>query len=293
MRFLIDGAPADSALSFNALVDPRYHGKGIWTGLGRKAHDEARSRGVRMTYGIPNPNSHRPMVKDLEYRRVFDVPVLVKPLDLAGAVRGVVKGLPGRILSGPAGLARPILFPRARVPRNAPLAVPVDRFDSAYDTLARISGQRYRVLLNRDAAHLNWRYVDCPTRSTLRWAVRQGSRVAGYLVLRVTDFRGLKMGILLDLLTDGTPEGRMAGIALAAEAEAAARQEGCTLLLGFCLAHTMEFSLLERSGWKVGPARLLPQPFPLLVRGLQMEPTDPDLAEPRNWYLSTGDYDVF
>ena len=61
MRFLVDGGMVTGCLSFNALVDPRYHGQGIWTGLGRKAHEEAITRGLHLSYGIPNPNSNRPM----------------------------------------------------------------------------------------------------------------------------------------------------------------------------------------------------------------------------------------
>jgi len=293
MKFLVDGAPATGCLSFNALVDPRYHGQGIWTGLGRKAHEEAAARGLHLSYGIPNPNSNRPMLKDLEYQRSFDVPVLVKALDLGSAARHVLGGWKGRVAGFFGAIGGPLLFPRRRPRPDGPRVVPVDRFDDAFDRLAERSGRRYRLLINRDAAHLNWRYVDCPTRKTLRWQVRSGNEVIGYAVLRVTDFRGIKLGVLLDYLVDDSAEARAAGVAILAHAEEAAREAGCPLLLTFCLGHTAEFGLLHRAGWKVGPAALLPQPFPLLVRPLNWPQASPDMREVRNWFLTTGDYDVF
>ncbi|HEX7879229.1 MAG TPA: GNAT family N-acetyltransferase [Candidatus Eisenbacteria bacterium] len=293
MKLLVDGAPSTGCLSFNALVDPRYHGQGIWTGLGRKAHDEAASRGLSLAYGIPNPNSNRPMVKDLGYHRPFDVPVLVKALDLGAAARHVLGGWKGSVGGFGGSLAGPLLFPR-RKPRPGGAAVTQpSRFDAAYDRLAERSGRRYRILLHRDAAHLNWRYVDCPTRTTHRWEVRSGGESLGYAVLRVTDFRGIKLGVLLDFLVDDSTEAKAAGLEILAHAEEAAREAGCPLLLTFCLSHTAEYGLLHRAGWRVGPAALLPQPFPLLVRPLNWPDSAPTVDVVRHWFLTTGDYDVF
>jgi GNAT superfamily N-acetyltransferase len=292
MRLLVDGARTTGCLSFNALVDPRYHGQGIWTGLGRKAHEEAAQRGLSLSYGIPNPNSHRPMVKELGYAAVFDVPVLVKALDLPAAARTVLGGWKGAIGALGGALAGPLLFPRRR-PTGRPDIVPVDRFDAAFDGLADRSGQRYRILLERDAAHLNWRYVDCPTRTTHRWQIRSNEAAAGYAILRAKEFRGLRLGVLLDFVVEPSPASRDTGAELLARVEETARAEGCSLLLTFCLGHTAEFAALGRAGWRVGPAKLLPQPFPLLVCPLDWSGDRPDASRVENWFLTTGDYDVF
>lgn len=292
MRLLVDGRRTTGCLSFNALVDPRYHGQGIWTGLGRKAHEEGVARGLSLSYGIPNPNSHRPMVKELEYAAVFDVPVLVKALDLPTAARTVLGGWKGAVGALGGAVAGPVLFPRRR-PSGRSDVTSVDRFDAAFDALAARAGARYRILLERDAAHLNWRYIDCPTRTTHRWQIRTGPSAAGYAILRAKDFRGLRLGVLLDFLVEPGPEAPAAGAELLARVEEKAREEGCSLLLTFCLGHTGEFAALGRAGWRVGPARLLPQPFPLLVRPLNWTGDLPDPARVENWFLTTGDYDVF
>ncbi len=53
-----------------------------------------------------------------------------------------------------------------RLTRNGDVR-PILRFDEEYDELWRCATEQFEVSLDKNAAYLNWRYIDCPTASPL------------------------------------------------------------------------------------------------------------------------------
>lgn len=291
MRASVDGRDVKSVLSFNALVAPQYHKQGIWSGLGDACNDAARDAGVAFSYGIPNPNSRIPMTRRLGYHDLGNIDLMAFILragPVAGArFRGIARGAAGMVL----GAARPFLF-RRRAATGGFDVRERDGFDGEFDRLYAAFRRRYRVMIRRDAAHLNWRYTGVPGRRYRIFAAYQAGELTGYAVFRATTFRDVPSGILLDLAGAGEAAGEAQLAAVNAGIDALV-QSGTAACFAYMVPGTEGHRVLVRAGFRVPPGPLLPQPFPLLVKPWAQGPdVDPALLL-SNWYFTVGDYDVF
>ena len=60
---------------------------------------------------------------------------------------------------------------------------PISRFGEEYDELWRSAAGQFEVSLDKNAAYMNWRYLDCPTMSPIRLGCYDGhDRLAGAIV---------------------------------------------------------------------------------------------------------------
>jgi hypothetical protein len=72
----------------------------------------------------------------------------------------------------------------------------VDEVDSRWDSLFRRLAPDYRFLVRRDAAYVQWRYLDRPERPYVLVAIRKWRHLVGWLVFRVRG-NSLTIGDLL------------------------------------------------------------------------------------------------
>lgn len=278
VQLTIDGAVDDGALSLLTLVDPRYRGQGVFTALARDVIDDCAARGRRFIIGFPNPNSYPGFVRVLGFRDIGSVPLMLRPLQPSQLVQTRLGPTLGTLL-------RPLLAPADLYYRAAVRAVPqiakVDDFGDAFDALDTILARRFRVHQPRSARFLRWRFTENP-RSYVTYAWRDADRVRGYVVLRRTVVSGLVSGMLVDFFVDDGADAPAIGGELVRVAVGELARMG-THLAG----------VLAANGFFVCPARLAPQPFPVIVRA-----TTPgwDASKPvaalDGWALTMGDYDA-
>ena len=55
--------------------------------------------------------------------------------------------------------------------------------------------------LRRDAAYVRWRYQDTPHKQYTIFEARRHGQLSGFAVIRHEDYRGLRLGWLVDLFT--------------------------------------------------------------------------------------------
>jgi GNAT superfamily N-acetyltransferase len=75
----------------------------------------------------------------------------------------------------------------------------VDRFESDIDELWHRLRHQYAVIVPRTSQFLNWRFVDCPTRTYRRFVARRDGRTLGYVVLRRREPVELPEGVIVDI----------------------------------------------------------------------------------------------
>ncbi|HSJ94040.1 MAG TPA: hypothetical protein VK896_08385, partial [Gaiellaceae bacterium] len=139
----------------------------------------------------PNGASYPIFVRRLGW---FDLPRLrlwARPLRL-GALARYVLGRAGR----PEGLP-----PRTAVSRSIHGLVvqPVERFGAELDALGRRAAGAYGSHFARDAAYINWRYLDSP-RDYRCFGAFRGGELAGAAVVGHTFKHGVSAGFLADLV---------------------------------------------------------------------------------------------
>jgi hypothetical protein len=72
-------------------------------------------------------------------------------------------------------------------------------FDEGADELWKEASRDIGIIVVRDRAHLNWRYVDIPHRRYRIFTVRRGGKLVGYTVLSLAEKEGFTGGEIVDL----------------------------------------------------------------------------------------------
>ncbi len=280
----------------NVVVHPSYRRQGMASTLGKLVFADCPRRGIDFTYTMPSPASYVLATTVYKSKELGQIPLLIRPLDwgalaahrfgqtwlehLARAGQRVLTEI-----SEKSGLARDHTGHSLRIDKVA-------RFDDAFDAFWARVEQKYPVALVRDAAWLNWRYKDVPTRDYRALAAYDGQRLAGYAVTRFSMFQGVRTGLIVDLLVEPTQQGEQAAQALVAEATSFFIQEGLHLAGCLMLPTSQEFRALRRQGYWVCPKRLEPQPFPITVHIYSDKVPRSILQDLRCWHFTMGDYDV-
>ena len=189
-RMVLDGEPGVAAFSVHATTDESARGQGIFPALERKHEQEAQARGAAVVLAFASKPTEPIFLGPLGWTRVGRLRIWARPL--------------------PA-----LLRPRGRAER-------IERF--THDGDAAASWPNHIV---RDAAYLNWRYVESPKgyecfRSGDGYAVLGHKRHRGQPIALVADLVGEDPRPLLRMCLAGACRGSRALFALPAPEHRAA-----------------------------------------------------------------------
>lgn len=84
--------------------------------------------------------------------------------------------------------------------------LPIDRFGADFDELFGRVSQRLTAVFVRDAAYMNWRYVDIPHRRYFRYAKMAAGRMSGVVVASLEGSHANIVDLLWDQAQPGEPE---------------------------------------------------------------------------------------
>lgn len=76
-------------------------------------------------------------------------------------------------------------------------------FDSRFDAFWNEVSKEYPIITERSSRYLNWRFVAAPFKYKIFSAVRK-DKIAGYIVVRLTENNRIKKGLIIDLLADSS-----------------------------------------------------------------------------------------
>jgi GNAT superfamily N-acetyltransferase len=221
-----------AGLGVHAIVHPAAEGRGLFARLVGSADAKARAAGLELLYVVPGPRSEPWFTTVLRYVRDGELSLFVEPLRSAALLRQGPERLRPLL---PAGvLVDPLLrltswLANRRRPCPAIRIEPTERFGPEFDHLwGRIRGSAGRTTA-RTSAYLNWRYVACPTRRYCILTAWNQSRIVAYVVSRtrtVQQFPGIRLGSIVDVMSERTAEGDAALTALVAAACRSLRANG-------------------------------------------------------------------
>jgi hypothetical protein len=156
------------------------------------------------------------------------------------------------------------------------------------DRLADTVTDESRWVGTRDHRFHTWRFHDGPRfRYRVRYA-RVGGELAGYVAARLADFEGLRACVIVDCITSGPREHRIAR-ALLADTFRWATDERADLLAALSFGDGRLTRALRRFPLLRVPRRFVPQQAPVLAEWTGQESVDvrPELS------LTLADMDVF
>jgi GNAT superfamily N-acetyltransferase len=185
-----------SSWGMDVFLRPQARGKGVGARLFTAWSDH-----VEVALGLGLTPSSYGLFKKLRYHDVGPVPFFQKVMD-ARAVASRRLGAALGAVAGPAlALGWSIRHPE-RPLRSAVTVEPIASFGPEFDALWETARASYAMCVRRDAAYLAWKYVRCPHREYALHAARREGRLAGFVVSREQDYRGLRLGWILDVFAD-------------------------------------------------------------------------------------------
>lgn len=265
-----------SSWGMDVFLSPAARGRGVGARLFTAWSDH-----VEVALGLGLTTSSHGLFQKLRYADVGPVPFYYRILDgRAVAARRLgprLAGVAGRILDAGWRLRHP---ERARA--SDVVVAPVARFDERYDALWDRAGASYAMCVRRDAAYLDWKYVECPHRRyDIVEATRDGT-LAGFAVSRHEDHRGLRLGWIVDLFAHA--DDHAVRDALIGNVLDGFRRAGVARAQAFGM-HAAVGADLARRGFRPGRS-----PMQFCVRA--RVPSDGVLAATGRWHVMFGDSDM-
>jgi hypothetical protein len=280
-----------AGMVIDLMVHPAHRNKSLFVKLGRVAHAGMSQTGIGLTTGLPNKNSYPGAVRFLKYRAVCQIPVLVLPMRWSRLLeRAKVPSWVTRPLGALAAAAHRLV--RLLAPRTKGVTVRrVAEFPQAIDEFWERASAAHKIISVRDVRYLTWRYCQCPTRTYQIQVAESNGKLAGYLVRRVIEKDGLKLGVLMDMLVE---PGRGDVLhALLGSAITEFREERVDALVSIMQRDGFYYPTLRRSGFFRVPERFNPRTFNFVCKVLWPDLPEGEFYSSQNWFITLGDYDVY
>jgi hypothetical protein len=273
------------------LVHPAHRDKSMFVRVGRAFNQEMAATGVGICLGLPNKRSMPASIRFLKYKLVNQVPVLVLPVRWGRLVGRA--GIPTWASSLTGALAATgHRLTRLPTPRAKGIMVrEVTGFPEGTDDLWQRAAAPHTLIPVRDRQYLNWRYCDCPTRKYRIHVAESDGKLVGYLVHRVFEKDGMKIGALMDVLVD--PGQKNAVHALLGSGISALREQKVDAVMSLMQRDDFYYPALRRWGFVRVPERFNPRTFNFVCRILVPGLPEHELCAGENWFITLGDFDVY
>jgi GNAT superfamily N-acetyltransferase len=283
-RMRIQGDEFDTFHGADAMVAEGWQRRGIMIALFNNMYGQCWSLGVPVAHMFPNRRSLGVLLK-LNMHPVSLVQELELSLRGTHLFRRVLYRLPfAEGLLCPVGdfvLRKGRLKSFLRHPFTTRIE-PVERFDDGLAAVAMSALKPLGAFMIRDAAWLNWRFIDNPSKRHRCFAAYRDSEPVGYLAMEsgggrafISDLHALDEAAREDLL---------------ATAVAKAQDAGAQMLHSIALEGDPVTKFLGSMGFEALPERRL-LPFMIQI-GPEGEPLRAALADSSTWCLAHGDRDV-
>lgn len=253
-RFSLAGRTVTGALYIDAFTDPAVTGLKLFHRLGLALEDDLRAAGVKLLCAFPNEISHRLFYHDLGWRDVFEVPMLRTDRD---TLRGSFE------------------------PDTA--VVTLDSVDERFDALWAGQSVASPAMMLRDGSHINYRFLSSAKNDYTLYTLPSttGNALLGYCVVKPFE-GGLDIMDLLAVDNDS-------GIRLLDHAVAEGIQKKAGVFNAWLPVRHPLHHHLERRGFE----NQAPVVYMMAKVIGEIPAGSPDVFDPRVWYYTMGDSDVY
>jgi GNAT superfamily N-acetyltransferase len=194
VRLHVAGTEIDASWGMDVMIAPERQRQGLGEALFRwwDQHGDA-------SLGLGLSDSSYRLFQKLRWPNVGPVPCLVKPLTRR-ALRRPNWPMPlNRLVSA---LTLPFVQIIARSKPLRAEIVPIRRFGEEFTLLWKRLAPKFEFAVKRDAAYLNWKFVDPPHVRYSAVALRRGNDLHGYAIYRHTQEPRGRVTLLVDFLVD-------------------------------------------------------------------------------------------
>jgi hypothetical protein len=282
MTVKIFDAQIKAALLSNAMTKQTHMRQGIFSRLAEATAEECKRRQCYFSYAYPNENSYLGSVKKNNFAVLHHFPLLIYPSGL----RALVKRKIGRTL---AFFTPDFLFSLDKKTNAANInEISNDDWPLLKAFWEEVKS-RYPIMVVRDEAFLQWRYINAPTRDYKLFVGKKGDVVTGYIVAVVKKANDVNYGMIVDFLVgDGETN---AGQELVFKCFELFKEKQVELVTCLMLKHALEYSILRKCGFLRCPPLFGIKPAPLIYRVYHGNHATEQIKDIKNWFFTMGDYD--
>jgi len=273
------GKPITIPLTVNLCVGPKYRGMGLMNRLIRRMHQFLSDQNSEFSVGVPNYASLRGHLSNGYVG--LPLTLLVRPIRPSSyfknkIVRDVAK--PGDMIW------------KKAVVNGSQVVKLKNSFDTRFDTLGEIHSKGKILIQTRSSIYLNWRYKKNPSRryETIQFCDSNGL-MTGYMVTRISDINGVKLGFILEFIANGLDTAK----SLVYKTMEYLWNKNITFLIAATFPGNLEFKYLRKFGFFICPKRFRPHPFLLCLKIFDHNRQEFNiLYDPGSWFFSIGDNDA-
>jgi GNAT superfamily N-acetyltransferase len=238
VKLSVQGEDLDAAWGMDVMVAPERQRKGLGEVLFRTW-----DRNVGASLGLGLSDSSYRLFKKMKWPDVGPVPCLVKPLSRRALRRPGWSVTANRLVSA-------LTLPWIRlVARTRPLRGEIStirQFDDRFTRLWERVAPQFAFAVRRDAAYLNWKFVQPPHVRYSIGVLERGEEVAGYVVYRHAQEARGRVTLVVDWLT--APDDHDGMLTLLRWVDREARAANSDKIRAFAM-HTAFRKLLKQSGY--------------------------------------------
>lgn len=294
LRIRVKGQDRLAATGTNLVIHPEYRNTFGYTKLIRRFQRVFRGHDIPLHFSFVSEEAYRQQ-REHNPQTVSTIPLLVKPFNFEALAQAYFTRKWQRLIFGWAGrIVLPFLFRQRPVASSGEVTIQaVDQFDEGFDEFWRKVADKYPVMVIRDRAFLAWRFARVSGRHYHILMARARDQMLGYTVLRCSTVRGVKTGLIMDLLVTDGVWGERAGACLMAEAEVYFRAQEMSLAAALMVPFASEYRILQQAGYVDLPQALAPRAFRFAFFVHNISERDLISLSAQDWFITIADHESF
>ncbi len=293
-KIIWQGEEKKFLIGFNLMVRNEYRRMGVASRIVPFGLADGKRKGHQFMLGLANSKSTR------VHQKLGDpigatIPMVVRPMDIASLTNSFTKNSVLKWVIQLFWRLAERTICREKRKHNGKVKVEVKEeseigveFDDFWEN---VKG-KYNLILVRNQAFLQWRFREMPLRSYQIFTARRNSELLGYIVLRIADIRGIRCGLISDLLVLPGKVGDIAGQHLMNVATQNFREAKVQLCGGLMLSHTQEYRIMRKAGYLRSPDIFAPQSITMVISPLLDDIPPRDILRAESWFISNADHDA-
>ncbi len=290
LRMKIENNIIYAVTSVDLMVHPNYRGLGIYNKSRLKGLGIARQKGYIFEYSFPNLDM-LPINRKYGIRPVFKkTPLWVKTLHFDNVVAKYLNNhgiLTSFVKAASMGLMR--VIDRSRNYQITTQLREINKIDERFDTLWQEASSHHKITLVRDRAYLEWRYIKKPGTEYTIYIAEQDIQLRGYIILRIVEENGLRIGWIVDILTRSKHS--LVMMDLIGKAIQYFRMLKIDVILCVIPPSTYLATSIKKFGFLM-LSRWRRQEFQIVCVVITPKYHESLLYNPNHWYLTRGDSDL-
>jgi hypothetical protein len=166
------------------------------------------------------------------------------------------------------------------------------KFDSRFDLFWQQIKDKYPVMAVRDNAFLTWRFAEISGRHYHILVAESEDKILGYAVLRCATIKGIKTGIIMDILITDESLGAAAADSLINQAQIYFWNQGMLLSLGLMVPSSSEYGFLRKAGY-VGLSELFAPRVFHFAYFIHKSTREEMTLSAQDWFITFADYESY